>query len=207
MRLFVVRHGLTQWNVEERAQGHSDVELNALGIEQAQQLAATFETNKEVRRILTSDLKRCRRTASAIADKLGLNLEIRPALREICFGICEGLQSHEIQPILHELARQRQIRVEDVLPPGSETHEDVWKRLDPIMHELRALGESAVVVTHGGTGALLMSKLVNGTIESRKSFRFGNTGFYELERRADGNFALVRCNVLSHLESLVGAPG
>ena len=63
MRLYLVRHGQTAWNKEGRAQGHSDTELDEDGRAQARSLVAAF-SGVEVRRVLSSDLKRSAETAA-----------------------------------------------------------------------------------------------------------------------------------------------
>jgi broad specificity phosphatase PhoE len=199
MRLFIVRHGQTSWNVEGRAQGHTDIPLDETGLEQARALAAGFQPGCTVSKIYTSDLSRARQTAEILAHRLDADLIIREDLRERCFGEYEGLLFPELHAKLEQLAIDQNLRREDVTPPGAETLQEFWNRLTPVQQELEALKEPAIVVAHGGTATLLLAKLMRGNLEVAKAFTFGNTAFAELQKRAQGLYKLVRYNDTSHL--------
>ena len=62
MRLYLVRHGQTDWNVQKRAQGHTDRPLDETGLQQAKLVGNAF-LDLPVQRILTSDLIRAKQTA------------------------------------------------------------------------------------------------------------------------------------------------
>lgn len=76
--------------------GQSDPELSAAGIAQLPEIAQRIEPSK-IDRILSSDLLRARQTAEAIAQTTGIPVELRPGLREIHFGLWEGLHWSEIE--------------------------------------------------------------------------------------------------------------
>ena len=65
MKIFTVRHGQTNWNIERRLQGHTDTPLNAEGLAQAEKVAKRLSSEK-VDAIYTSDLSRAFKTAEAI---------------------------------------------------------------------------------------------------------------------------------------------
>lgn len=196
MRLLLVRHGQTAWNAELRAQGHSDIPLDELGLSQAEALGAAMAL-VEPCRILTSDLRRAKQTAEPIARSWGTEALEESRLRERSFGDWEGLLFSKI----HE-----QMAGHDdpfgVRPPNGESFRDVWNRLDPIVEQLQDAEDDHLVVTHGGACGLLLAKLVRGSVETSRSFRFGNTGVTELQRRPDGWFTIVRYNDTSHLEAV-----
>lgn len=84
-----VRHGITDWNIERRAQGQTDVPLNETGKAQARALAARLKNEKwDV--IYSSDLSRARETAETIGAALNLPVYIDQRLREISCGKIEG---------------------------------------------------------------------------------------------------------------------
>src|SRR5579885_891994 len=95
MRLYLVRHGQTAWNAQEKAQGHTDVPLDETGKIQAQRLAELLEGSR-IDLILTSDLQRSKETAQVIADRFGAPLEATELLRERSFGEWEGLPYTEV---------------------------------------------------------------------------------------------------------------
>src|SRR5881227_154431 len=96
MRLYLVRHGQTSWNVEQRAQGHTDIPLDEEGLRQADMLGHSF-ASASVDRVLTSDLIRSVQTAEPIANYSGAPMHIDRRLRERSFGSWEGLPFDEFR--------------------------------------------------------------------------------------------------------------
>ena len=191
-RIHIVRHGQTEWNIQGLAQGHTDIPLDAIGLEQALRVGASF-IGHPIDRIISSDLIRARATAEAIAVNLGLEIEIRPYLRERGFGDFEG------RPFV-EFRDKFSSDPVGLRPPNGESFVDVWDRLDPVRESLLQSSGETVVVSHGGTGSLLVAKMIRATPEASRAFRFGNTAITTLERRPDGSFMIVRYNDTSHLD-------
>jgi glucosyl-3-phosphoglycerate phosphatase len=86
----LVRHGETDWNAAQRAQGHADVSLNARGRAQAAGLATALATFAPVR-LWSSDLSRALQTAEHVAAATGLAIEPDARLREYDVGKRSGL--------------------------------------------------------------------------------------------------------------------
>jgi broad specificity phosphatase PhoE len=200
MRLYLVRHGQTAWNNSGRAQGHTDISLDPEGLEQAAKLAVAFE-GVIVDRVLSSDLARSVETATPLAKAVGAPLNLNKDFRERCFGEWEGLMFSEVTARLNERAKAMGITNQEVRPPGGESFLDVWKRLDSVYEMLAASDDTTVVVSHGGALSLLLAKLIKGTLDTCRTFRFANTGVTELQRRPDGLFLMVRYSDSSHLGS------
>ena len=94
IRVVLWRHGQTDWNVENRFQGHSDIPLNKVGEYQVAQAASVLAGLKP-NRIISSDLIRAQATAAALADLTNLKVEINPGLRETNGGLWEGKTAPE----------------------------------------------------------------------------------------------------------------
>ncbi len=95
-RLIVWRHGRTEWNVSSRVQGHTDVDLDDIGLREAAEAApaiAAFGPDL----IVSSDLRRAAHTAAALAEVTGLPVEYDARLRERDFGPWQGLTVAEIE--------------------------------------------------------------------------------------------------------------
>ncbi len=199
MRLFLVRHGQTAWNLEGRAQGHTDILLDELGRQQASMAAEAFR-GTELTRVLTSDLQRAITTAEPLAKATGATLTQRHDLRERSFGDWEGLDFRDVAAKMLEQSLLQGIPMHEVRPPAGESFADVWQRLDGVLAELKDAEGPTAVVSHGGTVSILLSRLLCGTLETSRSFRFGNTSITELERRPDGYFSIVRYNDVAHLQ-------
>lgn len=90
MNLYVVRHGETEWNYQDRILGRTDIPLNVRGIEQAETLAKKLPKNIEL--IIASPLQRALATARIIADENHIPYIIDNRLVEMDFGTYEGKQ-------------------------------------------------------------------------------------------------------------------
>ncbi len=202
MRVFLVRHGQTAWNEAGIAQGHTDVELDDIGLTQAEAVAAELSNNR-VGRVLSSDLKRAVQTGQPLADSLSKKLEQTNLLRERCFGSWEGLPYAEISAQFEAVAKSFDRDVNLVRAPGGgESFADLWDRLDPIMGELWDARHNVALVTHGGTCAVLIARLLQGSLATRQSFRLANGSITELSRQQDF-FRIVRYNDVNHLKGFV----
>lgn len=91
MRLYILRHGETMWNVQRRLQGQTDIELNEKGIALAK---VTGEALKEIQfdLVISSPLCRAKETARLVLQEREIPMVEDDRIREISFGILEGLQ-------------------------------------------------------------------------------------------------------------------
>ncbi len=153
VRLVLVRHGESVWNVEERYQGQSDSGLTAIGREQADVAAAAllarFGTPDLV---VSSDLPRAMDTAQAYVRHFGIEARLDARLREADIGSWAGRPFTEIAAEYPDvLAAVR--RGEDVRRGGGETFAELRRRVWQALTEAAdtAVGGATVVVfTHGG---------------------------------------------------------
>lgn len=201
MRLFIVRHGQTEWNTNGYAQGHSNVDLDETGRRQAARLVGALSDQRIVR-IFSSDLNRCIETADPLATALDLPIDAREDLRERTFGELEGAHYTEIRAWFSAETRQRGLGEHEIRPTGGESMKDVWNRLSRITRSFERMRDNAVVFTHGGTGGLLMARLMRATVQTAKSFRLENASITELIRRPDGYWQLMRYGDTRHLAGL-----
>lgn len=148
-RLLLIRHGETAWNAIGKLQGHTDIELNERGREQARSLVETVRAAK-IAMVWTSDLARSRQTGEIIAAALGLPPPmVDGELRERRFGVFEGLTRDQCASQHAEHWRAWLDRTGT--PPGAETREVVLARMTRALNRVVVGTEgSALVVTHGG---------------------------------------------------------
>ena len=90
MKVYFVRHGQTDWNVQSRIQGQSDIPLNQRGIAQAKALAAQLKT-LAIDCIITSPLQRTKQTAALLNETLQVPILEEEGLKERDFGEFEGV--------------------------------------------------------------------------------------------------------------------
>lgn len=149
-RLCLIRHGQTDWNLEGRYQGQSDVPLNDNGHAQAKALIEKLK-GKNFSAIYTSDLSRARQTAESIAKALGIPLRVEPRLREINQGEWEGQLVDDLKARYIELWAQRSIDPASLRPPGGETVGEVATRVYAALDDIVRLFPTGdvLVVSHG----------------------------------------------------------
>jgi alpha-ribazole phosphatase len=149
-QLCLIRHGQTDWNLEGRYQGQSDVPLNEKGFEQARSLVGQLD-GRSFAAIFSSDLMRARQTAEHIAKDLGLTVQIEPRLREINQGEWEGVLVDDIKARYAEIWSQRTMDPANVRPPGGETVREVAERVSAALDDISRLfpNGQVLIVSHG----------------------------------------------------------
>ena len=166
-KVIFVRHGETLWNYSKRYQGHSDIPLNKKGLEQAERVAQRL-AGETISAVYSSDLVRAASTAQAIADRHSLRCTMVPELREINFGLWEGLTYGEIMVKWPDILSAVYSRPGKDLIPGGESFYDVQHRTTIGLSKCIAGHdeETIVVVSHGGTMRVLLCDALGLAIEN-----------------------------------------
>ncbi|MDX6475997.1 MAG: 2,3-bisphosphoglycerate-dependent phosphoglycerate mutase [Gaiellaceae bacterium] len=148
--ILLARHGETDWNNEQRWQGHADQPLNEAGREQAR-LHADALAQREIDAIYSSDLLRAHETARIVGDRLELPVEVDAGLREVDVGDWAGREVGELEREDPEGFR----RWQDGLKGwnGGESYEEMGERVVETVLRIaqRHPGRTLLVVTHGGS--------------------------------------------------------
>jgi broad specificity phosphatase PhoE len=164
-RFIFVRHGETAYNAESRLQGQLDTPLNARGREQARAIGGTLRSllGPEIDRLdeaeafFASPLERARETMDIARDAMGLKpgrYHLDPVLKELSFGVWEGLTWPEIEVRDAKGLRARRKDRWAFAPEGGESYAMLAVRLRPW---LDSLSEHAFVISHGGVARVLMA--------------------------------------------------
>ena len=158
-RLYLLRHGETEWNTQGRMQGHLDSELTSRGREQAERNGERLRQLLDGRsfRMVASPLGRCRVTAGLVAGQLGMassRIEYDERLKEHGYGEWEGQTHAHVQVADAERYAARNADRWGVEVPGGESYALVAARLGTWLAEVRA-DETVVVVSHGCAGRIL----------------------------------------------------
>ena len=174
-RILLLRHGETAWNVEQRLQGHLDIDLNDTGRRQARLLGQRL-AGEEVAAIYSSDLLRARATASPLARATGLAVVTDLALRERGFGVFEGLTHAEIEQRFPDEAQRWRRREPGFGPGGGEPLDAFFARSVAAVTRLAAAhaGEAIAVVSHGGVLDCLYRAAVGAALDTPRSWSLGN---------------------------------
>jgi len=178
LRIYLARHGETDWNVERRLQGGTDTELNATGRQQAAKLADRL---KGIRLdvVYSSSLKRSRDTAEVVRGQV--TLKSLPGLGERRFGKFEGHRVDENDPVTAEY-RKRNRDPNDSLD-GGESLNQFFERVRTTIGSIREQhGSGAIlIVGHSGTNRMVLRTLVNLTSAQAQSVNQANDELYLIE--------------------------
>lgn len=186
VRLYLARHGRTEWNLARRFQGCTDVPLDDVG--RAQAVALADQLRGKVQAVLASDLSRASESARIVADILQLPvLGFDPDLRERGYGVFEGLTREDCIARYPAEWAARQGNP-NFLAPGAELPAAVVERMRRGLERAVALTHgryaSALVVSHGSSIRMFIEGL-SGQPEPS----LGNVEFREIIH-AGGRFAL-----------------
>ncbi|MCG7440198.1 histidine phosphatase family protein [Corynebacterium freneyi] len=187
-RLLLLRHGETTYNATRRMQGQLDTELSEEGVAQAERVAAHVgRRERDIRRIVSSDLSRAAQTADVVGRVLGVDVERDSRLRETFLGQWQGRTHGEIDA---EYPGQRATWRHDATwaPPGGETRVEVAARMRAVVDELLDddswPGSTVLLVAHGGAIAALTASLLDVPVSHYTMFNgLRNTAWVELTAR------------------------
>ncbi|KNC20521.1 phosphoglycerate mutase [Arthrobacter sp. RIT-PI-e] len=152
-RIIFWRHGRTEWNRKGLFQGQEDIDLDATGQDQAARAAEVLLTRQPTR-IVSSDLRRARDTALALASLTGLEVRHDARLRETDAGRWQGLSFAQIDERFPEDNAAWRGGDPEVRAGGAESRLDVGRRMLAAVTDAVAgssEGETLVVVSHGGS--------------------------------------------------------
>lgn len=170
-----IRHGETDWNLQKRYLGSSDIGLNARGVKQATDLSTTIERDG-ISAVYASDLKRA--TAFARIVFPAHEIKTMPAFREMNFGIFEGLTHEDIVTRHPEIYSRWLNDPFTTSVPQGESFEALSKRVHAAVASLavRHRGETVAVVTHSGPIRAMLHD--TPTIQDFWGMRPENGGMY-----------------------------
>ena len=219
MRFYLVRHGQTEWNIEGKVQGTTDIALNETGLLQARLLAGAL-SDCGASCVYTSTLKRAGQTAEEIAEETGIPVIASGDLREADFGLWEGMTWEEIARDFPQTAAQWEKTPALVTPDGGESPEECRRRCRRIVERIaseaggggkdssgRSGGggrESVIVVAHGRILVFVMGYLLRRQ-EDKPELITKNASISVIDYDAGtGVGELLTLNDCSHLDGLAG---
>ena len=181
-KLYLIRHGETDYNNALRFQGQTDIPLNQKGIEQAEKVAG-FLKDVPLQAIFTSSLQRARTTAEIIGRAKGLEPQATDALREMSFGIWENMNSKDIQKKYAKEWKDFFASPAKTKIPEGESMSDVQKRAYPeVQRILDQYPEGDVAfIAHGGIIRVLICTMLGLDLNRSWHLHVGNasiTCFY-----------------------------
>lgn len=182
--IYLVRHGQTDWNLEDRMQGHTDIALNDTGISQAIHLGETLKDVPFVK-AFSSDLSRAYKTAELILTQREIPIVVSSHLRERSAGALEGKTNEQIDLntqsfFLSDQALDKDAYMKTAWHPELETLHSIFERVSKFIFEIAqdlSSHHPILIVSHG---AVVRSILDYFSFTPRSRWVITNCGFIKL---------------------------
>jgi len=183
MKLFLIRHGQTDWNLKGKIQGSCDIELNDTGVKQAEELGnKILEENYKFSKIYSSSQKRAIKTAEILSEITNVDYISIDGLEEMNLGEWEGLSWSEIKekyPVEYEewFIKRRYTKT-----PNGESYQDMLERVLTSIHKI--IDENCnevIIVTHSAVIMCIQCYLTNTPFDEMTKFKTDNASIIEID--------------------------
>jgi phosphoserine phosphatase len=202
-KIYIVRHGETQWNKEEIFRGRKDIPLNEMGQKQAEMVGLCFR-DKGINRIVSSPLTRAVQTAEAISRTTGVAVESTEKFTDINFGAWEGLPLREVEERYPADFAVWKTSPENLIIENGETLEMVRKRIsEGLVGIVSAKEGTIVIVTHRVICKLIVLDCLKIDNEHFWDMKYDPASITLMEQ-SNNQFTLTFGNDTCHLRE--GAP-
>lgn len=174
-KLYFIRHGQSQWNVENKICGSTDIPLTDQGREQARRTAEVIiSRNIHARKILYSPLSRAKETALIISELTGIPAFEEPQLIEQNFGMYEG-QPRDSQEF--KIAKSQFVNNYN----GGESMLRLAQRIYNLLDTIKSQNQDVILVAHNGISRVI------------------NSYFYEMTNDEYAAFGIKNCEVQQYI--------
>ncbi len=200
--LYLIRHGMTEWNELGKYQGHHDLPLSAPGIRQARKIAGRLQ-GLNIAAVYSSDLLRAVQTAAPIAETRGLPVIPLKELREVDVGLWEGKSLDEVKQRHSKLYEEWLLDTVNNPIPGGESYAQLRDRVIPKVMELVKVhkGASLCIVSHSGPLKSILCHVLGTGPEGRRRFDLINASIslvsYSDNREGRVRFLNDTCHLLT----------
>lgn len=200
-RMYLVRHGETAWNASMRYQGQTDVPLSGKGRQQAELLGKRL-ADLETEGFYASDLIRAYDTARIISQHHNQEIVILPELRELNFGLWEGMNFNEIKSKYPEEMKLWGDKPLYTRIPGGETIDEMTIRS---VNAVKTIVENhnkgnIVLVSHGGVIRSIVGTVLGMDMNNYWRLRLDNACLNIIDFPKPDKGILMLFNDLSHLK-------
>lgn len=201
MKVILVRHAETEWNLRGIIQGHSDSAVTHRGLrETSALLAALAKSDYPPERVYASPLGRAWQMGESIADRFCCTLIAEPALKEQAFGQFEGmLSAHFLHHHPHDANALFALDAE-YCPPAGESLAQAVQRVMNFLHQLQATAQhqTLCMVSHGHISQGVLAMLKEGTVDNFPRYAHPNAS-YAVFDLLDGKCIDLRWGIATHL--------
>ncbi|MFZ3469915.1 bifunctional RNase H/acid phosphatase [Streptomyces sp. 4.24] len=199
----LLRHGETALTPQKRfsGSGGSDPELSAAGRRQAAAVAESLAARGTIQTVVSSPLRRCRETAQAVADRLGLEVTVEEGLREVDFGAWEGMTFGEVRERFPDDLQAWLDSPKAAPTGGGESFASATRRISATRDRLLAAhaGRTVLLVSHVTPVKILVRLALGAPPEALFRMELSAASLSAVAYYADGNASLRLLNDTSHL--------
>lgn len=205
MKIYLVRHGETVWNVENRIQGHLDSPVTGQGTRQITALCRDL-TDKSIGLVVASPLGRSVTAAGQIASWLDSPLQLDPAFIERHFGDLEGKRIDELTEKERTHAAMVLSGTPGIRPQNGESPEEATRRVLTALSGLSVFEGNVCVVSHGHVIQSVINTLIDNNPENFDRYAHLN-GAYSILACTEKGLAVEKWGMSTHLFSRRTPPG
>jgi broad specificity phosphatase PhoE len=201
MRIFVIRHGETEFNRDGFIQGNIDSKLTELGVRQSLLLADELR-DVDMDMIFSSTAQRAYLTARPIAAPRSLPIVMAPDFRERDYGIYEEKSLAETKKAHPGLFATDSIGLDFKLKPkDGESLNEVADRVLPFLKKLtdHLQKKTVVIVAHGIVNKIILGQLLDNSLSKISGYKQSNACINEIILE-NGAAKAVRLNYIVHLK-------
>jgi broad specificity phosphatase PhoE len=196
MQIILVRHGATDWNIQGRCQGATDLDLNEVGVRQAESIAARL-CRETITAVYSSHLKRARQTAEFVSRPHNLPIGIEKDMRELDHGALEGLTFNDIRENFPEFIQKWRTEPSEIQVPGGERLVDVaqrtWNGLHRIVQRHNS-DDTVIVVSHNFPILSLLCRIAGVHLNQYRTFHLDPCGITRLNHSGDTRWSITQIN-------------
>ncbi len=204
MKVILVRHAETEWNMRGIIQGHSDSPLTHRGLrETSALLAALAASDHQIEYVYASPLGRAWQMGQRLAEHFRCSLTAEPALKEQAFGEFEGMSTDLFGQNHQNEAHALFERDADYCPPGGESLAHASQRVMDFLYRLEATSrhQTVCIVSHGHVSQGVLARLNEGAIVNFPRYAQPNAS-YSVFDLINGQCSAVRWGIATHLLKL-----
>ena len=201
--LIVVRHGFSAFNKSRIFSGQLDVPLDEKGVEQAEKLKNYLINNFKIDAVYSSDLSRAIDTVKPTAEVLGLNIKLKPGLRELYAGLWQGKTFDEVEREFPETFAVYKANVGEFRPDGGENYAEMTDRAVKAFREIveENGGKTVLIATHGGLFRSFQAWLTGVPLEEIKKVTHVANASISIVTCVDGCFETKVLGYTEHLKN------
>ena len=206
MKIYLVRHGETQWNSEGRFQGQIDIPLNDIGISQAL-ATARASLRLGLTALYSSPLKRTIQVAQHISSITGIPINLDPGLMELNLGSLEGITGNDMRRSWPEVWNQWRLDPSLVSMPKGESlinlSDRSWKSFENIQ-QTHTDDHQIAIVSHNFAIRCICAKILKMPLSNFHSMTLSLSSITTVELFRN-SWRILRYNSVSHLSTTSGS--